>query len=117
MVNWDSRQLGDLLQLANAVALVVLINLVSSDRVFRIDLTEEKRYTIKPATRELLESLDDDVYVEVYLEGELNAGFQRLQNAIRETLNEFRVYSNNRVNFTFVDPTTAMSTKAQHESM
>jgi len=117
MVNWDSRQLGDLLQLANAVALVVLINLVASDRFFRIDLTEEKRYTIKPATRELLESLDDDVYVEVYLEGELNAGFRRFQNAIRETLNEFRVYSNNRVNFTFVDPNTAVSAKAKNEFM
>src|SRR5690606_3004313 len=105
------------LQLANAVALVVLINLVASDRFFRIDLTEEKRYTIKPATRELLESLDDDVYVEVYLEGELNAGFRRFQNAIRETLNEFRVYSNNRVNFTFVDPNTAVSAKAKNEFM
>ena len=117
MVNWGDRKVGDLLQLANAVALVVLINLVASDRFFRIDLTEEKRYTIKPATRDLLESLDDNVYVEVYLEGELNASFRRFQNAIRETLNEFRVFSNNKVNFTFVDPTTAMSAKAKNEFM
>ncbi|HEY8511829.1 MAG TPA: gliding motility-associated ABC transporter substrate-binding protein GldG [Cyclobacteriaceae bacterium] len=117
MVNWESKKLGDLLQLANAVALVVLINMVASDRFFRIDLTEEKRYTIKPATRDLLESLDDNVYVEVYLEGELNAGFRRFQNAIRETLNEFRIYSNNKVNFTFVDPNAAMSAKAKNEFM
>ena len=40
MVNWGDRKVGDLLQLANAVALVVLINLVASDRFFRIYLTE-----------------------------------------------------------------------------
>lgn len=115
MVNWGDRKVGDLLQLANAIALIVLINMIAADRFFRIDLTEEKRYTIKPATRELLESLDDEVYVEVFLEGELNAGFRRFQNAIRETLNEFRVYSGNKVNFTFVDPAAAMSASAQNE--
>lgn len=115
MVNWHSRKTGDLLQLANAVALVVLINLVAAGNFFRIDLTEEKRFTIKPATRELLSSLDDEVYVEVYLEGELNAGFRRFQKSIRETLEEFRIYSGNKVNYTFTDPTTAMSQQAQNE--
>ncbi len=104
-----------MLQLANAVALVVLINLVAAGNFFRIDLTEEKRFTIKPATREMLSSLDDEVYVEVYLEGELNAGFRRFQKSIRETLEEFRIYSNNKVHYTFTDPTTAMSQQAQNE--
>ncbi|HLT71532.1 MAG TPA: gliding motility-associated ABC transporter substrate-binding protein GldG [Cyclobacteriaceae bacterium] len=115
MVNWESRKTGDLLQLANALALVVLINLVAAGSFFRIDLTEEKRFTVKPATRDMLASLDDEVYVEVYLEGDLNAGFRRFQKSIRETLEEFRIYSNNKVNYTFVDPTTAMSQQAQNE--
>jgi gliding-associated putative ABC transporter substrate-binding component GldG len=115
MVNWASRKTGDILQLANAVAVVVLVNLIAAGTFFRIDLTEEKRFSIKPATREMLGSLDDDVYVEVYLAGELNAGFRRFQNAIRETLEEFRVYSGNRVHYSFTDPATAMSDKAQAE--
>jgi gliding-associated putative ABC transporter substrate-binding component GldG len=115
MVNWASRKTGDILQLANAVAVVVLVNLIAAGTFFRIDLTEEKRFSIKPATREMLGSLDDDVYVEVYLAGELNAGFRRFQNAIRETLEEFRVYSGNRVHYSFTDPATAMSDEAQAE--
>ena len=115
MVNWESRKTGDLLQLANAVAFVVLINLIAANNFFRIDLTEEKRFTVKPATRDMLASLDDNVYVEVYLEGELNAGFRRFQRSIRETLEEFRIYSNNKVNYTFIDPATAMSKQAQNE--
>jgi gliding-associated putative ABC transporter substrate-binding component GldG len=110
-----SKKTGDFLLLANGLVLVILFNLIASDYFFRIDLTEEKRYSIKPQTQELLRDLTDDIYVEVYLEGELNAEFRRLRNAIREVLDEFRIYSGNRVKISFVDPTTAMSQQARNE--
>ena len=117
MVAWKSKKLGDFLLLSNGIVLMVLINLLSSQFFFRIDLTEEKRYTIKDPTREILKSLDDDIYVEVYLEGEMNAGFRRFQKAIRETLEEFRVYSKNKIQYAFIDPSTALSQKARSEFM
>jgi ABC-2 type transport system permease protein len=115
MVNWNSKRLGDLLILGNGLALVVLINLATSLFFFRVDLTEEKRHSIKPVTREMLSRLDDLVYVEVFLDGDLNAEFKRLRNSIRETLEEFRVYSNGKVQYKFTNPMTALSQKAQGE--
>lgn len=115
MVNWKSKRLGDGLLLANGAVLLILINLLSSFYFFRIDLTEEKRYTIKEPTRQLLRQLEEDVFVEVYLQGELNAGFTRLQRSIREILDEFRIYSDNKVQFTFTDPAAARSAQAQGE--
>lgn len=117
MVDWTSKRTGDLLLLANGIVVLVLINLLSSRFFFRIDLTEEKRYSIHASTREMLSELDDDVYVEVFLEGELNAGFRRFQRSIRETLEMFRIYSGNRVHYTFTDPGTARSAKARSEFM
>lgn len=118
MVNWrTSKKIGDLLLWANGLVLLVLINLLASSHFFRIDLTEEKRYTIKPQTKEMLANLDDEVFVEVFLEGELNPGFKRFQKAIRETLDEFRIYSNNKIRYTFTDPNQAMGEKAQNEYM
>jgi gliding-associated putative ABC transporter substrate-binding component GldG len=117
MVKLNGKKTGDLLMLANGVLLLVLLNLFSSIYFFRVDLTEEKRYTIHASTRDMLAGLDDDVYVEVYLEGELNAGFRRFQKAIRETLEMFRVYSHNKVHYTFVDPSAALSQKARSEFM
>ena len=67
MVNWESKRLGDLLLLFNGLVLAVLLNQLGAFYFFRFDLTEEKRYTIKQPTKDLLQSLDDDVYVEVYL--------------------------------------------------
>lgn len=115
MVNWKSKRLGDLLILGNGLALVVLVNLFASLFFFRIDLTEEKRHSIKPVTREMLKTLEDVVYVEVYLDGDLNAEFKRLRNAIRETLEEFRIYSNGKIQYKFTNPMSALSQKAQTE--
>ncbi|MFO0265368.1 MAG: gliding motility-associated ABC transporter permease subunit GldF, partial [Cyclobacteriaceae bacterium] len=50
----ESQRTGDVLSIVNAVLLVVLGSLVLANVFFRLDLTEEKRYTIKPQTRQLL---------------------------------------------------------------
>lgn len=117
MVNWKSRKLGDVLWLGNAIVAIVLINVLAAANFLRLDLTEEKRYTIKPQTRDLLASLEEEVFVEVFLEGELNAGFRRLRKNIEETLEEFRIYSGNKVKYSFTDPATAMGEKARNEYM
>lgn len=115
-VNWkQSKKVGDLLWVANALLFVVILNVLGSWYFVRIDLTEEKRYTIKPQTKKLLSNLDDAVYVEVYLEGELNPGFERFKKSIRETLEEFRIYSDDRVQYTFTDPNQATGEKARNE--
>jgi gliding-associated putative ABC transporter substrate-binding component GldG len=115
MVNWKSRQLGDVLKFLNGLMVVLLLNIVFSSFFFRLDLTEEKRYSVKPQTRDLLKSLDDDVYIEVFLEGDLNAEFRRLQKSVAETLEEFRIYSGNKVRYSFVDPNQAKGQRAQEE--
>ena len=117
MVNWKSRKLGDVLAFLNVIVLVALINLLVSANFYRFDLTEEQRYSIKDQTRDILKDLDDDVYVEVYLTGDLNAEFGRFQKAIGETLEEFRIYSSNKVKYKFTDPAAAISEKARSEFM
>ncbi|MBS1553541.1 MAG: gliding motility-associated ABC transporter substrate-binding protein GldG [Bacteroidetes bacterium] len=118
MVDWKkSRKVGDLLLLANGAVALLLLNLLTSFYFFRIDLTEEKRYTIKPQTKQVLSTLDEEVFVEVFLEGELNAGFKRFQKSIHETLEEFRIYSGNKVSFVFTDPNQAKGEKARNEFM
>ena len=114
---FNSKKTGDLLLLANGIALVVLLNSLAALYFFRLDLTEEKRYTIKPQTKELLKNLEDEVFIEVFLEGDLNPGFKRFQKSVNETLEEFRIYSRNKVKFVFTDPAQAQGQKARNEFM
>lgn len=115
-ISWkQSKKFNDLLIVANALLFVVILNVLGSWYFVRLDLTEEKRYTIKKQTKDLLKNLDDAVYVEVYLEGDLNPGFERFKKSIRETLEEFRIYSDDRIQYTFTDPNLAMGEKARNE--
>ena len=117
MVNLDSKILEDVLKLVNGLILVFLLNLIISHYSFRVDLTEEKRFSISESTRNMLENLEDNVYVEVYLDGDLPSGFKRLQLAIRETLEEFRIYSDSKVEYSFINPDQAASTQSRDEYM
>jgi ABC-2 type transport system permease protein len=117
MVDWRNRKLGDILTFANGVMFILLINLLVGLKFYRIDLTEENRYSVKPETRAILETLDDEIHVEVFLEGKLNASFQRFQKAILETLEEFRIYSGNKITYSISDPAVAKSENARNEFM
>jgi gliding-associated putative ABC transporter substrate-binding component GldG len=117
MVAWEQKRTSDVLMLLNGVMLAIVLSQVASIFYFRWDLTEEGRYTIKEPTIVLLQSLEDDVYVDVFLEGDLNAEFRRLRKAIRETLEEFRVYSGNKLHYRFSDPMAAAGANAQREFM
>lgn len=76
---------------------LVLMNVLVHQLVCRWDMTDDKRYTISQPTKELLRSLDSPLTVTVLLEGELNAGFTRLQKAASELLSEFSIYTPERI--------------------
>lgn len=115
MVNWKSNRLEDLLRLMLVVVTILVVNQLVDRFPFRLDLTEEQRYSISEATQRQLESLEDVVYVEVYLEGELPSGFKRLQKSIRELLEQFAYYADDNVQFTFVDPDLAKTDRSKNE--
>jgi ABC-2 type transport system permease protein len=99
-----NKRRSDLVRYLLWIAGIVLLNILAALYFFRLDLTEDKRYTISPVTKQMLANLPEPVYVEVYLEGEFPAGFKRLQQSVRETLDEFRIYAGGNVRFDFVDP-------------
>jgi|SRR5690554_543415 len=85
--------------------ILVLLNFIGSYVFFRLDLTSEKRYSISAPTKELLENLEDDIYVKVYLQGnDLPSSMLRLRNESREMLNEFRAYAGGKLDFEFINP-------------
>ncbi len=111
----SGKMLESLLKFGIGFMVIMLVNLLVSNYILRVDLTEEKRFTISEATKSMLRDLDDVIYIEVFLEGELPAGMRRLKTAIRERLDEFRVFSRHKIQFQFIDPSQAISDKARQE--
>ncbi|GIV39068.1 MAG: gliding motility-associated ABC transporter substrate-binding protein GldG [Thermonema sp.] len=87
------------------VAAIIALNLLAQYFVIRIDLTEDKRYSIAPQTQELLRGLEGPVFIQVYLHGDdLPADFRRLRRSMEELLEEFRVYGGSNIQYRFIDP-------------
>lgn len=78
---------------AVVVVLMVVATVMARVFVVRVDMTDDRHYTLGRQTKQLLGSLEEPVEVTVYLDGDLNAGFRKLRNATEETLDEFRVYA------------------------
>lgn len=63
-------------------------------RSVRWDMTDDKRYSLSEASKELLRKSDAPIEVTLLLDGDLNAGFRRLKKATEETVAEMNVYAN-----------------------
>jgi len=110
-----SRKQRDLLYFLGIVALLLFFNFLAQRFFFRLDLTEEKRYTMAPATKTLLRDLKQPVTVTVYLTGDFPPAFRRLEQGVRETLNEFQVYGGANLNYIFIDPSAAGTEAARNQ--
>lgn len=102
-------------QLIIALLALVIFNVLSAFLFFRVDLTAEKRYTLSTATQKLLADVDDDIHVNVYLTGDLPPGFKRLENAVRETLDEFAARADQPVTYRFIDVDAVTETEAKNK--
>ena len=83
---------------------MLFVNVIAQYVHGYIDLTEEKRYTLTPATEEVLEKIEDRVSVQVLLNGEFPAGFKRLRAETIEMLKEFKSIAP-LIEYDFEDPT------------
>ncbi len=103
-MNKHKFSLQNIFQFITIVLIIFLINYISSFVFFRVDLTSENRYRLKPVTKKILKNLNDIIYLEIYLEGDLPVEFERLQRAIKEELSEFKVYAEDNLEYEFINP-------------
>ena len=94
-----------------ALAAVIVVNIISSFLFYRIDLTKDKRHSLSKGTIEMLNSLEDRVYIRVYLKGkDQPADYQLFAKQVEQVLQDFRSYSKN-VYFEFIDPLEGKTTE------
>ena len=87
---------------------MVFINVLASSFHQRMDLTSEKRFTLSPSTREILQNLEEEVQINVMLKGDYPAGFRKLVNSIEEFLNDCRDISKGKLRVSYSDPLSGL---------
>jgi ABC-2 type transport system permease protein len=93
-----------------AIAMYILSTFIH----LRLDLTEDQRYNLSRPAHEILSKLRNDVYIQVYLDGEMEIAFRRLRRSVKEMLDEFRVASGKKVDYEFINPSAGKDVKTRN---
>lgn len=99
---WMSRKQN--LRYALFLAVFIGGNLLSTYAFVRFDFTAEKRYTLSPSTKNLLNGLTEEVKVTLFLSGDLPPGFKQLSNATQDLLRDFNAYANKGISIHVENP-------------
>lgn len=84
--------------------IVLLLNILSRQLFFRLDLTEGQQYTLSRATKDILRNLEDPVTVKAYFSEDLPANVAKTKRDFQEMLIEYSNLSRGNVDYEFVNP-------------
>lgn len=86
------------------VGTAILLNLLSDRFFLRLDFTEDRRFTLSDATKDILKTLQEPVTIKAYFSGNLPPQVEQIKRDFRDMLNEYASYSKGMVVFEFLDP-------------
>lgn len=95
--------------------ILLLINLLSQDYYLRLDLTEDRRYTLSEATRDILAELEEPVTITAYFSEDLPPDIARTKSDFRDMLVEYNQASDDMVVYEFINPNE--DPQAEQEAM
>ncbi|WP_370087677.1 GldG family protein [Ekhidna sp.] len=93
-----------IIQLLVIIAIVVVGNILSNQLYFRLDFTEDKRYTLSDASKDVLEELDNVVTVTAYFSEDLPPQLLNNRKDFEDMLIEYEQRSGGNVVYEFVNP-------------
>ncbi len=95
---------------------LLLINIATSFTTLKVDITDDKRFSLTQPTRNLINHIPEIVTAKILLTGEIPAQLKRLQINTTQLLNEFRSV-NKDIKLVFEDPNdgTSEEIKKQRE--
>ena len=84
--------------------ILAAINALSYRHFFRIDLTENKKFTISDSTKKIISGLDDIINIKVYLSKKLPPYMATLTDQVKDLLEEYTVYAKGNLAIEYIDP-------------
>lgn len=87
------------------IILIVLLNIAALTLFFRVDLTENRVYSLSKASREVVSTLKEPLTVNVFFTKNLPAPYNTVERYLRDLLEEYALSGNRYFNYRFYDVT------------
>lgn len=95
------------------LAVILLANLLVYQLVLRLDLTEDRQYTLSKASRDIIQNLPEQVHIQVYFTDELPADAEKVHRDFQEMLVEYANLSRGDISYVFTDPSKNAETEEE----
>lgn len=110
----DQIRFNSWMQFILIAVVAIGISVLSTLIRLRLDLTEDHRYTLSVPSHKVLSKLKNDVFIQVYLDGEMEIAFKRLRRSVKDMLEEFHVASAGKVDYEFMNPSSGKDVKTRN---
>lgn len=104
-----NRKLVSVTGLILATTMFLGMNIISNETLTsaRLDLTENRLYTLAPGTYNILSDISEPISIRLYFSSEQLAGLPQLANygkRVKDLLNEYVANSNGKIKLYVIDP-------------
>jgi ABC-2 type transport system permease protein len=96
------------------LCVVVIFLIFTKTLFFRLDLTEENRYSLSRASKDFVANVCEPLTVLLYLDGDLDANMLRLRRATEDMVRELNMYSSEPLTLEFVNPNNATTEEERY---
>ncbi len=104
------------LQTALVIAVVAVGFLVVGGTVWRLDLTEDNRFSISEASHELAANLEDPLTIRCYFSGELPPRLHPFEQQVFDILSEYEAHSGGRIKIERFDPIESKTAQSEAQN-
>ena len=108
-----SQRANSWLQMALVLAIVVLANTWAAGTFWRLDVTEDRLYSLDLTTRALMYRLEKPLTAKVYFTRGLQAPYNNHEQVLVDRLEDLRAYSKGLMEIEVVDPTNIPELEAE----
>ena len=83
---------------------IIFINLIARNWFFRIDLTDNKMYSLSQSSVSVVEKIDDPLTIKIYFSNDLPGQYGNNKRYLQDLLEEYSAYSSGDLKFEFYSP-------------
>lgn len=101
-----------IIQTLLVLAIAVVGYFLLEKKVMRLDLTEDQRFTISEASRQMARSLQDPLTIKGYFSSNLPTSYEPLQQQVLDVLSEYEAASGGKIRWERYDPETSRAAES-----
>ena len=86
------------------ISILIILNVIVVFFDIKFDLTKDKIHSTSSLVKKELSTLDDVLFIKVYLHGDLPNELRYFEEEIKKKLNSYKLIADNNLEYEFIDP-------------